>query len=238
MKPLVAFIAALLIPAQIYAEGIPQENLLDKVVFQTEAKLWVQTETALLRVNINATLTNADLVKVRADLMSHLNQIAKGEWHLTQFDRSQDSSGLEKLFVHAELRLPQSSLTNVYSKAKAVSKPGSSYTIEGIDFTPGLEEVSAIRAKIRENLYQKINDELARLNKIYPEQHYSLNHVYITESDAQTPLRPLSSQKMKTEMMAALSTTPNLAVSNELILSAVVELASNRKAGSSVVAHQ
>ena len=78
---------------------------MDKVLFQISARQWVSTQSALLTVNINATLNNADLVKARADIMNNLNTIATGEWQLTQFDRSQDSSGLEKLYVAAQARI-------------------------------------------------------------------------------------------------------------------------------------
>ncbi len=66
--------------------------LLDTVHFQVSAHEWVKTESALLKVNIHATLNNTDLVKARNTIMSHLAKIAQGSWHITQFNRTQDSS--------------------------------------------------------------------------------------------------------------------------------------------------
>ena len=88
------------------------------MLFQVSSKQWVTTQTAILNVNINVTLNNADLVKARADIMDSLNKIAKGDWHLIEFDRSQDSSGLEKLYVQAQARVDQASLTDIYQNAK------------------------------------------------------------------------------------------------------------------------
>lgn len=161
----------------VWADNETPDLVLDKIFFQVSAKKWVTTQTALLNVSINATLSNADLVKARADIMDSLNKIAKGEWHLVQFDRSQDSSGLEKLYVQAQARVDQSALTNIYQNAKSVSKPGAKYEISGVEFKPSLEETQVVRAKIREQLYQQVNDEIDRMNKAYPKQNYSVSNL-------------------------------------------------------------
>ncbi|WED42000.1 hypothetical protein [Legionella cardiaca] len=214
--------------------AVQPKMLLDKVIFQISAKKWVATQTALLTVNINATLTNADLVKARADIMSMLAKIAAGEWHLTQFDRSQDNSGLEKLYVAAQARVPQASLTNIYQNAKDVSKPGATYTINGVEFKPSLEEIQQIKLQLRQQLYQQVNDEIARLNKIYTGQNYSLNTLIFNEGDA-VPIQPQLYRAKSTMMVnaeVAASPAPALTVSNELTMTAMVELASNREESS------
>jgi len=226
-----ALVLSLLSPLSIAGECQPRVAL-DKVVFQVSARQWVTTQTALLTVNVNATLNNADLVKARADIMDKLSKIASGEWHLTQFDRSQDSSGLEKLFVEAQTRVPQASLTDIYQHAKDVSKPGATYTIDGVEFKPSIEEVQQIKNQVREQLYKQVNDELARLNKVYTNQNYTVNRLYITDNE--TPVQP-KPMAMKTMVMSAGASTPStLTVSNELTLNAVVEAASNRQGGNAV----
>ncbi len=142
----------------------------------------VSTQTALVTVNINATLSNSDLVKARADIMDKLAKISAGDWHLTQFDRSQDSSGLEKLYVQAQARVAQANLTTNYQNAKSVSKPGASYEIGTIEFKPSLDEVQQVRAQLRERIYQQARDELARLNKVYTGQELqSIQPRYLTK---------------------------------------------------------
>ena len=208
---------------------IPQ-MVLDKVLFQVSAKQWVTTKTALLNVNINVTLNSADLVKARADIMTSLNKIAKGDWHLIEFDRSQDSSGLEKLYVQAQARVDQAALTDIYQNAKSVSIPGAKYDISGVDFKPSLEETQVVRAKVREQLYQQVNDELSRMNKAYPNQNYSVSNLVFVEGDNPTPQpRAYEAKQLNTMVMAA--APAGLTVSNELVLTAMVEAASNRKEG-------
>lgn len=212
----------------------PQTLVMDKVIFQVSAKQWVTTQSVLLTVNINATLTNADLVNARAEIINNLNKIAKGEWQLTQFDRSQDSSGLEKLYVMAQARVLQAGLSDIYKNAKGISKPGASYEINRIEFKPSLEEVQQVKAQLRERLYEQLSAELGRLNRIYTNQNYSLNRVFFYEGEQAQPLaRADQTGEIKPMAMAvnargAPAPALALTVSNELILSAMVELASNR----------
>jgi len=212
-----------------YAADIPPEVLLDKVAFQVSAKQWVTTKTALLSVNINATLSDADLVKARADIMNSLNTIAKGEWHLIQFDRSQDSSGLEKLFVLAQARIDQASLTEIYQKAKSVSKPGATYEIGTVEFKPSLAEMQGVQTQLREQLYQLANAELARINKVYTGQNYSLNNLVFADGDIAQQPKVYQAREMMNTMAMPAAAPPALMVSNEVTMTAIVEAASNRQ---------
>lgn len=228
MKKIVVCIVLISTYALSFADDFHSRMLLDKVVFQVSAKQWVKTQSALLSVNINATLTSADLVKARANIMSHLNRVAPGDWHITQFDRSQDSSGLDKLVVSAQVRVPQASLTDIYQNAKNVSKPGETYTINGVEFAPSLDEVQQVKAQLRTQLYATVSREIAQLNKAYPEQHYTVNTIDFFDGD--TPVvqtTGVSPRAMVNSLMAMPAPAP-LAVSNELTMTAVTELASNR----------
>jgi hypothetical protein len=227
MKKIAATLLCSLLSALSIAGDCSLRLALDKVVFNVSAKQWVSTQTALVTVNVNATLTNADLVKARGDIMTRLAQIAAGEWHLTQFDRSQDSSGLEKLFVEAQVRIPQASLTDIYHHAKDVSKPGATYTVNGVEFKPSLQEIQKVKAQVRDSLYQQVNDELARMNKVYPNQNYTVNRLYILDGDSIPQPKAYQAREMNTMVMAS-AQAPSLAVSNEIVMSAMVEAGSNR----------
>ncbi|WP_028387569.1 hypothetical protein [Legionella fairfieldensis] len=237
MRKLAAIVALATLSPLVSAVDLPPRTILDKVVFQVSAKQWVTTQTALLTVAINATLSNADLVKARADIMSNLTKIATGDWQLTQFDRSQDSSGLEKLYVVAQARIPQAGLTDIYKHAKDVSKPGATYEIGSVEFKPGLAEIQQAKSQLREQLYQQVNNELSRLNKAYATQNYSVNRIIFFDGEPVLPLAKayFNDQQINTAVMTAAATpAPPVTVSNELVMGAVVELASNRQEGSAV----
>lgn len=230
MKQIIRSLALLAITPMAFADQSIPKIVLDKILFQMSTKQWVTTQTALLSISINVTLSSADLVKARADIMDRLNKIAKGDWHLIEFDRSQDSSGLEKLFVQAQARVDQSALTDIYKNAKSASMPGAKYEVSGVEFKPSLEETQVVRAKIREQLYQKVNDEMVRINKAYPTQNYSINHLIFVEGDSVPQARMYQAKEMNTMAAPAAAAAP-LAVSNELVITALVEAASNRKEG-------
>ena len=217
-------------PFTFAADIIPPQLVLDKIVFQISAKQWVTTQSALLGVSINVTLNGADMVKARADIMDRLNKIAKGSWNLTEFERSQDSSGLEKLYVQAQARVDQTALTDIYKNAKAVSMPGAKYEISSVEFKPSFDETQTVLAKVREQLYQQVNDEIARMNKAYPAQNYSVSNMMFISGDNSSQPRPYQAKEMNTVFAAAAQAPqPSVSVSNELVLTAVVEAASNRK---------
>lgn len=231
MKQCARMLALMAISSYASADVVIPQLLLDKVLFQISAKQWVTTHTALLGVNIHVTLNKSDLVKARSEIMTSLNKIAKGEWHLLQFDRSQDSSGLDTLYVQAQVRVDQASLTDIYQNAKAVSIPGAKYEVSGVDFKPSLEETQIVRTKIREQLYSQVDAELSRINKVYPTQNYSVNNlVFVEGEDNVQPPRAYQAKQINTMAMAAAPAPLN--VSNELVITAIVEAASNREPNS------
>lgn len=223
----IGLLGAFLLSTTVFAapQLPPSEQRLDTIAFQLTAKKWVTTNTALLTVKMNATLNNADLVKTRADMMTRLGKIATGDWHVTRFDRSQDSSGLEKLAVDAQVRVPQANLTTVYDSAKAVSKPGATYEIASIDFTPGLEEIQAAKGALRKDLYQSVLKEVQLINQVYTKQQFTLNNlIFFDGNQPPQPRMAQSAGMMNTMVMQA----PSVSVSNELMMTAVVQVAANR----------
>ena len=120
-------------------------------------------------------------------------------------------------------------MTTIYQHAKSVSKPGAHYEIGSVEFKPSLDEMQQVRAQLRERLYQQVNDELARLNKVYSGQKYSVSNLVFAEGD----LTPMPQQKAyQVQMVNAMSqpaASSSLTVSNELTLTATVQAASNRK---------
>ena len=67
----IAILAALTSLSSLsFAADVQPQLILDKINFQIASKEWVTTQTALLTVNINVSLNNADLVKARAEVMN------------------------------------------------------------------------------------------------------------------------------------------------------------------------
>jgi hypothetical protein len=158
---------------------------LNEVTFRLTAEEWVQTSTAKLVVNIHATLDKKTLAQMRTQIMTNLNKIAQGSWHITDFERSQDNSGLEKLYVVAEARVNESVLTNINAEAQSLSEPGVKYTIQNVDFSPSMADIEKAKQDLRKTIYGKAGEEISTLNSLYPTQKYVLHGVQFGEFNTQ-----------------------------------------------------
>lgn len=200
---------------------------LDSVFFELQSEDWVNTKTALLHVRLNASLAAKDWGQARDSFMSNLAHIAQGDWHITEFTRSQDSSGLEKLSALAEIRLPQTQINNLSQKVEALSKPGSTYRVESLVYEPSTSEREATKARLRQSLYNAVNEEIARINKSFPGQNYSVKSLRFVEGVMPVQRADINMMSLKAQALPAGSTS-GLGVSESITLRVMVTLAATR----------
>lgn len=222
MRGLTVGLLSLLVMIPVWA-GPGVGSLLNKVTYQLSAEQWVSTKTALVTVGINATVSDSALEKIQDQVLQKLNKLSsEGEWHITSFDRSLDKSGLERLQIAAQARLPSAALSNLRDKAKSISEPGETLTIDDVQFIPSADELRAANTALRNDIYQQAKDELARLNKLYPEQKY-----YLHEINFMGMVLPLpAAQNMLYAQTKVARGAGELAVGDKLVLSATAVLAS------------
>lgn len=221
MRKLYVTMMSLFFLAPAWAD-VSLEPLLNKVTLQLNAEQWVATKSALVNVNINASVSDTTIEKVHSQVLDKLNHIAKGDWHILSYDRSQDKSGLESIQMVAQARLLETDLGGLRDKAKAISKPGETYTIDTVQFTPSEDEVRDANNNLRANIYDQTKAELARLNKAYPEQKYSVHDInFMTEA---MPVPMLQSMMMKNGDNRAAARAP-LTIGDKLRVNATVVLA-------------
>lgn len=224
MKKIAATLLGLLIITPAFADG-DLANLLNKVNLQLTANKWVTSQTVKVLVGVDAGLTDAGIEGLQAQVLNKLGQIASGEWHITSFSRSQDKSGLESVHINAEARLAQSALPNLRGKAKSISKPGETYTITDVQFTPSEEELTQANSALRGMIYQQAKAEIDALNKAYPDQKYYLYQIDFNSM----PVMPMAKNMyMETAGVAASAAAPvqPLNVGNRQVMTANVILAS------------
>lgn len=223
LKNIMIFVM-LVLPCTAFSQINPTLPI-NKVSFQLTMEQWTSTKTAKVIVGLNAALSDAQLGKIHDTIMKNLSTIVPGtDWHITQFQRQKDQSGLEHLLVTAETRIPEAGLADLRKQATLVSKPGQTYRIIDIQFTPSPGELEQVRSQLRAKIYAKAKDELATLNKIYPNSKFYLNSI-----NFRTMLPVPIAQPMMLMANGAVSkrTDKALAVSNKVQLIANVVLASN-----------
>ena len=195
--------------------------LLNKVSLQLRVNKWVTTKTANVVVGVNASVADAGIEKIQNQVLGQLAQLSNlGEWHIVNYNRQQDKSGLETIQISAEARLPQSELVNLRSKAKSISKPGITFTIDDVQFTPSDDEITEANVTLRGMIYQQARMEVDALNKVYPEQKFYLHRIDFN----MMPVMPMAGMAMKANMLAAEAAAP-LNVGNKMEMMATVTVA-------------
>ncbi len=198
------------------------EALLNNVTLRLNAEQWVTTKTALVTIGINVSVSDNDLGKAQSRIMDKLNQLTKAEWHILTFDRTQDQSGLEKVQASAQARLPSSELAGLREKAKTITKPGETYTLDNVQFVPTEDEMRAANTVLRNNIYQQAKTELDQLNKLYPEQKYYIHQINFVSEMMPGPMQA----KFAAMGVAGNNGGAPLDVGDKLRISALVILAS------------
>lgn len=181
-KIILSFLAMLMLVSPVFASADippfpPQQPPLNQISYQLTQEKWATTDTVKVTISMDAVLDKVGLSNVNSHVLENLTKMAKVDWHVTEFTRSQDKSGLEMLHVEAEARLPQNSMASLRDKAKDVSRPGETYTVSNIDFSPSMAEVEKTHADARMDIYQRVKEEITRLNQTYPEQQYFLHSI-------------------------------------------------------------
>lgn len=194
------------------------EPLINKVTLSLSAEQWVTSKTALVQVGVNAAVSGQGIEKIQTEVMQKLNQIAPSDWHLVSFNRQQDKSGLESIQINAQARLAQDALSGLRDKAKGISRPGETFTVDDIQFTPSEEEIRLAGVNLRNNIYQQARAEIDAVNKMYPEQKYYLHDIQFLSS----PTEPMP---VAANAMVRLAAAPALSVGEKQQLRAVVILA-------------
>jgi hypothetical protein len=208
------------------------EPLLNKVTLKLSAEQWVTTKTALVNVVVNAAVADHAIEKVQNDIMGRLNQLASGEWHVVSFDRQQDKSGLESIQITAQARLAQNQLANLRDKAKSISKPGETFTIDSVQFIPSEEEIRQASTLLRNSIYQQAKLEVDTLNKNFADQKY-----YVHQINFLLQPMPMMENMMMAKAASAPAAAQPLNVGNKQELQATVELAAMPDAVTQKLAH-
>lgn len=187
-------------PAQAQ-ELMPKPD--DRVILDVAGEEWVTTKTAEVTVAVEAAVTASNAGTMRSDMVKAVNDLSKGDWRLTSFNRSQDQTGLERWSAMYVARLPENQLNGLQEAAKKLSKAGMQVTVSDINFSPTLEEMEAARATLRAKLYKSASDQLAALNAALPGRTYRIGTINFTgNNDEPTPMPRVVRGQANMAMMA------------------------------------
>jgi len=197
--------------------------VMDEVVLSLSAEQWVQTETARVVVAVEAALGGGSADAVRTEILEALEQVAEAaDWRYTRFDRSVDSSGLERWTARVETRLAEDRLGGLADRARSASRPGLSLTVAAVAFEPTRAEIEAARADLRAPIYPQAGAELERLAEAFPQRSFRMARIDFDGGGLPVPMARVHSAE---GLQADASAPGPIAVSNKLVVNARVVLA-------------
>ncbi|HAX91847.1 MAG TPA: hypothetical protein DCY07_06535 [Rhodospirillaceae bacterium] len=188
MKRLLAAAALILALTLNFAAKAEDYKPDDSVVFNLSAESWVTTKTARVTLSVEAAVSSNTAGTMRADMTKAVNDMVKADWRVTSFNRSQDSTGLERWSAQYEARVPENELNGLNDKAKKSSKAGMQITVADVNFTPTLEENQAAENALRTQIYKLANEQLATLNATIAGRNYRIASVDFLGMPMPTPI--------------------------------------------------
>jgi hypothetical protein len=214
------------VPSIAIAHVLPPVQL-NMINYQFTQEGWANTSTANVTVNFDAALDTLGLESINAHVLENLSKIsADADWHITVFERVKDNTGLEKIHVAAEARMPESALAGLRDKVKSISKAGETYTIANIDFSPSLAALEQTRSDLRAAIYTQAKQEIARLNAIYPDEKYFLNSIRFDVMSVQPMVKQMRTMALTAESAVVPAADSGLSVDAKVVQSAQVTIAS------------
>ncbi len=214
-----------LIPAVLVLSGsvaiaAPYVPPMNKVSFNLSEDAWVATDTAKVIVTIDALLNQKQMQDAYSGIINKLKKLSnKGQWHITDFQRSETKANLEEVTVTAEIRLPVGDLTGLRNTAKKLSSQGETYTIQHFDYHPDLAAIQQTKAKLREKIYQDAREEIERLSSVYPESEFKLNNInFIMGPMPVSYMRTMSVKSMGDASAAAPSLSNRIKMTANVVL--------------------
>lgn len=204
--------------------SLPVQPILNKVSYELTSETWAKTNTVLVNVGIDAAFSEAKLEQIRADILQKLARLTPGaDWHITNFARSQDGSGLERLQMQAQARVNNNTVGNLRQQAKTISKPGETFTIVQLDYSPSPAEIEAARLALHKQIYLQAKSELNELNQLYSGQKYYLHSIDFSPQVA--VVEPQLMLRMNALATSKGDATTAMPVDDKVILTAKVILA-------------
>lgn len=228
-----AMLALPLAASPVWAQSAPlvvaPAPVSDNVTLNLAVEEWVKTETARVTLVVDAASNGSENSgTLRADILKAVAGIAdKAEWRITAMNQQSDSAGLERWQATLEARLPESQLGTLADRTKKASRPGLQVRVGNVAFEPTLAETEAARAKLREQIYAKVNDEVKRLKAAFPNREYRVGQINFAETT--NMMMKLSRANVHMAPAPAMEADVMAGVQDKMIVTADITLSSFAK---------
>lgn len=198
-------------------------KMLNSIVLELQSKVWNETSSAQVLIKVNATLSHQSLTEAKQQIMKNLTQIAAVKWHVVNYTRNQDASGLQRLQLQAQARLSEQQLASLQQRVDAVSKSGQKFSIANINFQPSLKALQATYQQLRDKIYVQAQQEVQRINKIYTSAHYFVHQISFVPNAAPIVRPHMMNFAVKAAVPASLPVGREVTLRATVILSSIID---------------
>lgn len=221
-----ALMLALLLAPPAAADSHGRGAPMDEIVLQLAAEKRVVTTTARVTASVDATI-GPDGPHSGEEASALLDDLVEGvEWQVMRFDRSRDSSDLERWRIVAEARIPEAQLAGIYERARAISRPGTQVRIGDVDFSPTLEARQETLAELRAEIYRRAAAEAEAVGAVWPDRAFRVHRIDFAGTETMPQPRAMVARMMTAE--AAAAAPDSVGVAELMRLDAVVVIAADR----------
>ncbi len=155
---------------------------------QLAAEQWITAEKTKVLITIDAALDDKQPMTIQQELKADLAKLADVEWRITYMERRVDDTGMEKIRLFAEARMPEETTANLRKKAEKLSRAGKQFQVTDVLFTPTLNEIENAQAQLREKVYAQAQQELERVSQRYKDTEYFIHEIYFMN---ESPIEPV-----------------------------------------------
>lgn len=228
LRPLAGAVAMLMLVATpVAADSYGHRAPMDQIVLQLAAEKRVVTTTALVTASVDATI-GSDGPRSGDEAAALLDGLVEGvEWQVMRFDRSRDSSDLERWRITAEARVPEAQLAGIYDRARSISRPGTQVRIGNVDFSPTLEARQETLAELRAEIYRRAAAEADAVSAVWPDRSFRVHRIDFGSTETMPQPRPMMA-RMAAEAAPATAVATDVGVAERMRLDAVVVIATDR----------
>lgn len=140
----------------------------DTIHFNLTAETTVINDTVKVMASIEAVIQpGQDDPALRSEIRSTLSKLISGaDWQFSNFVRSTDRTGLERVSLTATTRVSETENSNLDGRAVSVSRPGLTIVRVTVDQSIPHVKIEAAEHTLRMTLLTRANDELAAVNTI------------------------------------------------------------------------
>lgn len=164
------------------------------VAYTTSDEMWVESDTVGVSVYVEYVGDQESVTRKKQSLTKQLKKLAAINWHVVNFSRGKDSSDLIRNVYSVEGRIKEQNISNLVSKMKKVSKPGTKFSLQSVNFQPSAKDIEKAKEQVRSKLYQAVQKELGRLNDKFPKQRFEMKSIKFSsnsQSGARRAKQPL-----------------------------------------------